>query len=47
MVVEKLSGGQVVSGTATPPSGSWVSVQSGAARGWVSAQWLQNVTTQN
>lgn len=47
MVVEKLAGGQLVSSSSGNASGSWIAVQSGAARGWVSAQWLQNVTNQN
>lgn len=47
MVVEKLTGGQIVNSSVGNASGSWIAVQSGAARGWVSAQWLQNVTNQN
>ena len=47
MVVEKLSGGQVVHSSSGNVSGTWIAVQSGASSGWVSAQWLQNVTNQN
>ncbi len=47
LVVAKLGGNQLVNGAASAPRGSWVEVQAGAARGWVSAQWLQNVTAAN
>ena len=47
LVVAKLSGNQVVHGVSGAASGSWVAVEAGAARGWVSGQWLQSLLSQN
>ncbi|QNA99620.1 type II and III secretion system protein family protein [Massilia sp. Se16.2.3] len=46
VVVAKLGGNQLVNGAAAA-KGSWMPIESGAVRGWVSAQWLQNVAMAN
>ncbi len=47
LTVQPLEQGQLVDALPQPASGNWVAVRSGAARGWVAAQWLHAVPATN